>query len=111
MPQYSVATNLCRLAKDFQSGDPVQATAIKKDFKNQTKNDVVRAVVYLMEVVGSRDAQYQKISNENKDLKELLDLRAPGWDKEDGDTNAQVDSTTTSTTMEKADGTAQTNAN
>lgn len=99
--QYSVAENLCRLAKDFKSGDPVQFAAIKKEFKDQSKNDIVRSVVYLMEVIGSRDQQYQAVSNENKDLKELLDLKAPGWDKEteDGTTTAQTNSTDTQTAV------------
>ena len=81
--QYSVAENLCRLARDFKSGDPVQAAAIRKDFKRQSKNDIERAVVYLMEVIGSRDAQFQEFQREHKALKELLDLKAPGWDKEE----------------------------
>jgi hypothetical protein len=68
----SVAENLCALAKDFKSGDPVQSTAIKREFKLQSKNDVVRAVVYLMEVIGSRDQQFKALQDENKDLKELL---------------------------------------
>ena len=80
--QVSVAENLCRLAKEFESGDPQQAADIKRDFKNQSKNDVVRATVYLMEVIGSRDAAFKQIEAENKDLKELLNLKAPGWDKE-----------------------------
>lgn len=83
MPQYSIAENLCRLAKDFKSGDPVQAGTIKKEFKIQSKNDIARVVVYLMEVIGSRDEAFKKIQSENADLKELLNLKAPGWDKEE----------------------------
>lgn len=83
MPQqtYSVAENLCRLAKDFQSGDPIQANKIKKEFKAQSKNDVVRAVVYLMEVIGSRDEQFKRLQEENTDLKEILKLNDIDLDK------------------------------
>ena len=72
--QTTVAENLCELARTFKSGDPAQAAVIKREFKDQSKNDIVRAVVYLMEVVGSRDAQYKTLVDENKDLKELLQL-------------------------------------
>lgn len=72
--QLSVADNLVRLAKEFQSGDPAMATGLKKEFKQQSKNDLVRSVVYLMEVIGSRDEQYKRIDSDNKDLKEILKL-------------------------------------
>lgn len=80
--QISVAENLAQLAKNFKSGDPAQAATLKKEFKNQSKNDLTRVTVYLMEVIGARDAAFKQIQSENKDLKELLDLKAPGWDKE-----------------------------
>lgn len=81
--QMSVADNLCRLAKEFKSGDPTMSSAIRKEFKQKSFNDVTRAIVYLMEVIGSRDEQFKVIQTENKDLKELLDLKAPGWEKEE----------------------------
>lgn len=79
----SLAQDLCKLAKEFKSGDPVQAAQIRADFKILSKNDVTRAVVYLMEVIGARDEQFKNMQEENRDLKELLTLKAPGWDKED----------------------------
>lgn len=83
LAQLSVADNLCNLAREFESGDPVQAAALKKEFRAQSKNDIVRSTVYLMEVIGARDSQFKKLQEENKDLRELLDLKAPGWDKEE----------------------------
>lgn len=83
--QLSVADNLARLAREFKSGDATMASAIRKEFKAQTKNDLTRIVVYLMEVIGSRDEQFKVIQSENKDLKELLDLKAPGWEKDEDD--------------------------
>lgn len=87
--QITVAENLCRLAKDFKSGDQQQAAIIKREFKQQSKNDVVRATVYLMEVIGSRDQQFKALQDENKDLKELLNLKAPGWDQDDVKTDSK----------------------
>jgi hypothetical protein len=75
MPQrYNVAENLCSLAKDFKSGDPVQVAQLRRDFKDQSKNSIVRAVIYLMEVIGSRDEQFKQLTKDNKDLKEILEL-------------------------------------
>jgi SMC interacting uncharacterized protein involved in chromosome segregation len=78
MPQkavhLSVADNLCKLASEFQSGDPVMSMAIRKEFKVKSKNDLSRVVVYLMEVVGSRDEQFKALQADNKDLKEILKL-------------------------------------
>jgi len=81
--QLSISENLCRLAKEFESGDAQMATAIRREFKVHSKNDLSRVVVYLMEVIGSRDEQFKILQRENKDLKELLDLKAPGWEKDD----------------------------
>jgi hypothetical protein len=72
--QISVADNLCQLAREFKSGDQVMANAIRKEFKAKSLNDVTRAVVYLMEVIGSRDEQFKHIQKENADLRELLKL-------------------------------------
>lgn len=69
-----IAANLAALAKEFKSGDPVQSTAYRLAFKDRSKNDLTRSLVYLMEVVGARDAQYKTLQEENKDLKELLKL-------------------------------------
>lgn len=74
LAQISVADNLCQLAREFKSGDQVMAQAIRKEFKLKSFNDVTRAVVYLMEVIGSRDEQFKALQTENKDLKELLKL-------------------------------------
>lgn len=93
MPQrlLSPADQLCRLASDFQSGDPIQASSLKKEFKEKSKNDLSRVVVYLMEVVGSRDQQFKAIQAENKDLKELLKLNNISIeDNEDGSTQTNT---------------------
>ena len=82
----SVAENLCALAKDFKSGDPVTSTAIRREFKLRSKNDVVRSVVYLMEVIGSRDQQFKALQDENKDLKELLKVNNIKLDEEENGT-------------------------
>jgi len=78
----SVAENLIALAKEFKSGDPVMSSAIRREFKTASKNDVTRAVVYLMEVIGSRDQQFKALQDENKDLKELLKLHNISLDGE-----------------------------
>jgi hypothetical protein len=87
MPQraatQNVAEDLCRLAAEFQSGDPNMAKAIRGEFKQQSKNDLTRVVVYLMEVIGSRDEHFKKLQDENKDLKELLTLNGVKLDGED----------------------------
>ncbi len=72
--QLSVAENLCKLAREFQSGDAQMAGAIRKEFKAQSKNDLTRVVVYLMEVIGSRDEAFKALQSDNKDLKEILKL-------------------------------------
>lgn len=89
--QLSVADNLCQLARDFKSGDPLQASQIRREFKRKSLNDVTRSVVYLMEVIGARDAQFKYLQDENKDLKELLNLKAPGWDKEETDATVKTE--------------------
>ncbi len=72
--QLSVAENLCKLAREFQSSDAQMAGAIRKEFKTQGKNDLTRVVVYLMEVIGSRDEAFKALQSDNKDLKEILKL-------------------------------------
>ena len=76
-----LANNLARLAKEFKSTDPGQASDIKRAFKRLSFNDATRTVVYLLEVIGSRDVQFKQIQEantaldkENKDLRELLAL-------------------------------------
>ena len=76
-----LAQNLTRLAKEFKSTDPGQASDIRRAFKQQSFNDATRTIVYLLEVVGSRDHQFRiaqeanvKLEKENKDLRELLAL-------------------------------------
>jgi hypothetical protein len=80
--QLSVAENLCKLAREFQSGDAQMASAIRKEFKAQSKNDLTRVVVYLMEVIGSRDEAFKALSADNKDLKEILKLNDINLDEE-----------------------------
>lgn len=80
--QLSVADNLCKLAREFESGDAVMATAIRKEFKAQSKNDLSRVVVYLMEVIGSRDEAFKALQSDNKDLKEILKLNDINLDEE-----------------------------
>jgi len=84
--QLSVADNLCQLAREFKSGDPTMAGAIRKEFKQKSLNDVTRAVVYLMEVIGSRDEQYKILQKENADLKEILKLNNISLEETDGPT-------------------------
>jgi len=74
MAQMSVAANLIRLAREFKSGDQLTATAIRREFKDQSKNDCTRTIVYLMEVIGSRDEQFKRLESDNKDLREILKL-------------------------------------
>jgi len=74
LAQLSVADNLCKLALEFKSGDPAMAAAIRKEFKQKSKNDLVRVTVYLMEVIGSRDEQFKALQRDNADLKEILKL-------------------------------------
>jgi regulator of replication initiation timing len=76
-----LAQNLARLAKEFKSTDPGQAADIRRAFKQQSFNDATRTIVYLLEVVGSRDHQFKQLQEantalqkENKDLRELLAL-------------------------------------
>jgi hypothetical protein len=88
--QLSVADNLCQLAKEFKSGDPTMSGAIRKEFKTKSKNDIVRATVYLMEVIGSRDEQFKAVQMENKDLKELLKINNISLDGEVRTENEEV---------------------
>lgn len=86
-----LARNLIRLAKEFNSADGGQAAEIKRAFKAvSSKNDLVRTTVYLMEVVGVRDMQYNQMAAENTDLKELLKLNNISLDGEDN--NAKTES-------------------
>lgn len=79
--QLSVADNLCKLANDFKSGDAAMASAIRKEFKIKGKNDLSRVIVYLMEIVGSRDEQFKALQRDNVDLKEILKLNDINLDK------------------------------
>lgn len=67
-----LVNNLNRLAKDFTSNEPAQAAELKRAFKESSKNDLSRTVVYLMEVVGISDMRVKQLLEENKDLRELL---------------------------------------
>lgn len=72
--QISTAENLAQLAKNFKSGDAVMSAGLRREFKKLSLNDNTRVVVYLMEVIGSRDQQFQTLQKENLDLRELLKL-------------------------------------
>lgn len=67
-----LATNLVKLTKEFESSDPGQSSNIKRAFKTKSKNDTVRTVTYLLEVVGSKDFECKQLQQEIADLKELL---------------------------------------
>lgn len=77
-----VATNLANMARNYKTSDPVQGTAFRVAFKEQSKNDLVRTIVYLLEVVGSNDVANKYLQGENKDLRELLKLNNIDPDKE-----------------------------
>lgn len=85
----SVVTNLVSLSKDYKTSDPVQSTFFRRSFKDESKNNLVRSVVYLLEVVGSRDAQFKAIQEENKDLRELLKLNNISLDEAPAEGNPQ----------------------
>jgi SMC interacting uncharacterized protein involved in chromosome segregation len=96
--QLSVADNLCKLAREFESGDKVMSAAIRREFKVKSKNDVTRVVVYLMEIIGSRDEQFKALQRDNTDLKEILKLNDINLEEEYDklDKKEKVDGTTTS---------------
>lgn len=79
----ALSNNLVRLARDFKSQEPAQVTDLKRAFKNQSKNDLVRTVVYLMEVVGVSDMRIKTNMAENKDLREILKLNNINLDEDD----------------------------
>ncbi len=121
LPQLSVAENLCQLARTYKSGDPGMSAQLKHEFKELSKNDIVRSCIYLMEVVGSRDAQFKKLQEDNADLTEILKLNEINLDEEfeklekkenTGTTGApSTDSLSAAATKGVEDGTAQANAN
>lgn len=84
--QISTAENLAQLAKKFKSGDPIMSLGLRREFKKLSLNDNTRVVVYLMEVIGSRDDQFKAVQKENEDLKELLKLNNIALDGEENDT-------------------------
>lgn len=116
----TVAEQLAQLALEFKTNDPAQASQLRKEFKERSKNDVVRIILYLMEVVGARDAQFKNLQEENNDLKEILKLNNIDLEKlADGDkleqgsatgseVGKEVLSKTTNTEGEAVGGTAQT---
>jgi len=69
-----VAANLVGMTRTFKSNDPVQASGFRLAFKELSKNDLTRTIVYLLELVGSRDVEFKYLAGENKDLRELLTL-------------------------------------
>lgn len=74
MTPATVAEQLAQLAREFKTNDPAQAAELRREYKTVSKNDAVRIILYLMEVVGARDAQFKALTEENADLKELLKL-------------------------------------
>jgi hypothetical protein len=72
MTPATVAEQLSQLAGEFKTNDPAQAAQLRQEFKVRSKNDCVRVILYLMEVVGARDAQFKNLQEENADLKEIL---------------------------------------
>lgn len=72
MPSPQLAKNLAQLAREYQSNVPEEMTALKRDLKDRSKNDLVRTTAYLIEVIAARDAEFKKVQEENKDLRELL---------------------------------------
>ena len=72
MTPATVAEQLAQLAREFKTNDPAQAAELRREYKTVSKNDAVRIILYLMEVVGARDAQFKALTEENADLKELL---------------------------------------
>lgn len=88
-----LADNLTRLAKEFQTQEPAQASALKHAFKKKSHNDLARTVVYLMEVVGVSDMRLKTVMQENKDLREILELNNIKLGEEEND-KAQVEETT-----------------
>lgn len=69
-----IAQNLANMARNYQSSDPTQGANFRQAFKEQSKNDLSRIIVYLMEVVGSNDVATKYLQGENKDLRDLLKL-------------------------------------
>lgn len=84
-----LSLNLVKLSKEFKSTDPISSASIKRAFKNASKNDTIRTLAYLLEVVGVKDAQFNELSQENKDLKELLKLNNINLDEEANDTKTE----------------------
>lgn len=103
--QISTAENLAQLAKKFKSGDPVMSSALRKEFKNLSLNDNTRIVVYLMEVIGSRDQQFTTLQKENVDLRELLKLNNIALDGEENESKAAVGDTGAVNAQVSEDGT------
>jgi hypothetical protein len=79
---HQVAANLIQLTKNYKSSSPQQATDFRRAFKEQSKNDLCRILVYLLEVVGSNDQANKYLEGENKDLRELLKLNGIDPDAE-----------------------------
>jgi hypothetical protein len=69
-----LADNLVKLSTEFKSQEAVQAAELKRAFKKKSHNDLARTVVYLMEVVGVSDMRLKTVQQENKDLREILEL-------------------------------------
>lgn len=103
-----LARNLIKLAKDFNTNAAQEAAEIKRAFKAvASKNDLVRTTTYLMEVVGVRDAQYNQVTKENADLKELLKLNNINLEAVANDeTTTTSEGSGSSTTVGSAEGTA-----
>jgi len=99
-----VAANLVGMTRTFKSNDPVQATGFRQAFKELSKNDLTRTIVYLLELVGSRDVEFKYLKGENTDLRELLKLNGIDPDKDPDE--APTDSKAGSNATEGNDGTS-----
>lgn len=79
-----LVSSILDLSKRYQTSEPNQASALKKAFKKSASmNDLSRAVVYLMEVVGVSDMRVKTLQKDNDDLRELLKLHDIKIDGED----------------------------
>lgn len=105
MTPATVAEQLAQLALEFKTNDPAQAAQLRQEFKVRSKNDCVRVILYLMEVVGARDAQFKNLQEENADLKEILKAHDIDLEKlaDEDITPEQVPQTTTEEVSTKSD--------
>ena len=102
-----LANGLIRLSTEFKSSEPGQSAALKKEFKTASKNELVRTVVYLMEVVGVSDLRIKDAQKEIADLKEILKLNNIDLEKDDDEVAETNGEGTTGTGTEASLGSNQ----